>query len=185
MPASFRIPQARIRRLQKELRDLDKDLYNEMRREMRSALKPVADSLHSQIPSAPPISGFARNPRGVRQGIQERAPFVWKRPRPRISVGTGRIRKGSSGTSIVKIVFNDRRPTSGFSVLERAGTQTNNRLARAMNTAGYPIKRVGRGKGGRFVIPEFYRNEDRITGIAVKMLDKYGRKVSVRLARRF
>lgn len=185
MPASFRIPQTRVKALQRELKELDKTLYNEMRREMRAGIKPIADQLHAQIPSSPPISGFARRPRGVRQSIEQRAPFVWKRPRPRIAVGTGRIGTGRSGTSLVKIVFNDRRPAAGFSVLERVGTQGSNRLSRAMNTAGYPLRRSGRGKGGRFVIPEFYRNEDRMVRIARDILQKFGRKVSKDLARRF
>lgn len=185
MPASFRIPQSRVRELERELKDLDKNLYNDMRRDMRSKIKPFADQLHAKIPTSPPISGFARSPRGVRQSLDQRAPFVWKRPRPRIAVGSGRIGKGRSGTSIVKIVFNDRRPTSGFSVLETAGTQTNNRLARAMNTAGYPLRRAGGGKGGRFVIPEFYKNEEKVVRIARDVLKDFGSRVSKRLARRF
>ncbi len=180
MPASFRIPQRRIKELQRELKELDKNLYNDMRRDMRAKIKPFADQLHARIPTAPPISGFARNPSGVRQDVDQRAPFVWKRPRPRISVGSGRIGKGRSGTSIVAIVFNDRRPTSGFSVLETAGTNGSNRLSRAMATAGYPL----RGKG-RFVIPEFYKNEERIVRIARDVLQDFGKRVSKRLARRF
>lgn len=185
MPASFRIPQARIKELQRDLKELDKKLYNDMRREMRSAVKPVADRLHAEIPAAPPISGFARNPRGVRASIDSRAPFVWKRPRPRIAVGSGRIKAGRSGTSIVKIVFNDRRPTSGFSVLETVGTRTNNRLSRAMDTAGYPLRRAGRGKGGRMVIPKFYENEETVVNIARRVLNKFSRKVSADMKRRF
>lgn len=180
MPASFRIPQVHVKRLQRELKELDKTLYNDMRREMRAGLKRFADRLHSKIPTAPPISGFARNPRGVRQSIDQRAPFVWKRPRPRISVGTGRIGRGRSGTSLVKIVFNDRRPTSGFSVLETAGTNGSNRLSRAMATAGYPLRRKG-----RFVIPEFYDNEDVVVAIARRILQKFGAKVSADLRSKF
>lgn len=180
MPASFRIPQVRVKQLQRELKELDKTLFNDMRREMRASLKPFADRLHSRIPTAPPISGFARRPRGVQQSIEQRAPFVWKRPRPRISVGSGRIARGRSGTSLVRIVFNDRRPTSGFSVLETAGARGPNRLSRAMATAGFPL----RGKG-RFVLPEFYENEDIVVNVARRVLRKFARRVSEDLRERF
>jgi len=185
MPASFRLKQPDVKRVMQELRDLDKDLYNQMRREMRSELKPLADKLHQQIPSTSPLSGMSRRPPRGRQDISQRAPFVFKRPRPRISVGTGRIKSGASGVSLVKIVFNDRRPTSAFSVMETAGTQGPNRVARALNTAGFPLRRRGRGKGGRFVIPEFYERENEVVGTARRILQKYARMVSKDLAKRF
>lgn len=180
MPARFRIPQTDVRRLQKELKELDKDLYNEFRREMRAEMKPFAQKLQSNIPSTSPISGMSRRPPRGRQSVEERAPFVFKRPRARVSVGSGRIKSGSSGVSVVKIVFNDRRPTSAFSVMETAGTNGSNRVSRALATAGYPLK--GRG---RWVIPQFYQAQPLITNAARRVLRKYAEKVSKDLARRF
>lgn len=180
MPASFRIDQRNVKRFQRELKDLDKDLYNQFRREMRAELKPFADKLQSNIPSTSPLSGMSRRPPRGRQSIDERQPFVYKKPRARIVVGSGRIREGRSGTSIIKIVFNDRRPTSAFSVMETAGTQGSNRVSRALATAGYPLR-----KRGRFVIPDFYERENQIVGTARKVLQKYSRMVSKRFAKRF
>jgi len=180
VPASFRIEQKNVKRFQRELKDLDKDLYNEFRREMRAEMKPFAQKLQSNIPSTSPLSGMSRRPPRGRQSIEERSPFVYKKPRARIAVGTGRIRSGSSGASIVKIVFNDRRPSSAFSVMETAGANGSNRVSRALATAGYPLR-----KRGRFVIPDFYEREAEVVRAARKVLQKYSKMVSKKFARKF
>jgi len=185
MPARIRIKQADYGRLQRELKDLDKDLFNEFRRTMRAEMKPYADQLKSKIPSTSPLSGMARKARYARQSFDLRQPFVYKKPTARISVGTGRIPKSSKakGVSIVSIVFSDKRPFSAYSVMERAGSETpGNRVARSLDRAGFPLR--GRGKG-RFVIPDFYAKAPQIERDAKKVIEQYAAKVSKRLARKF
>jgi len=126
MPARIRIKQADYAKLQRELKDLDKDLFNEFRRVMRAEMKPYADQLKSKVPSTSPLSGMGRKARYARQSFDDRKPFVYKKPTVRISVGTGRIPKDSKakGVSIVSLVFSDKRPFSAFSVMETAGAAT-------------------------------------------------------------
>ena len=185
MPARIRIEQADYAKLQRELKDLDKDLFNEFRRVMRAEMKPYSQQLKSYVPSSSPLSGMARNARYARQSFDARKPFVYKKPTVRISVGTGRVSRNSkaSGVSIVSLVFSDKRPFSAYSVMETAGARTpGNRVARALDRAGFPLK--GRGKG-RFVIPEFYKRQPQIERDAKKVINEYAEKVSKRLARKF
>jgi hypothetical protein len=185
MPAGIRFKQANYAKLQRELKDLDKDLFNEFRRAMRKEMKPYAQELKSGIPNQSPLSGMARNARYARQSFDDRKPFVYKKPRARISVGSGRVSRSSraSGVSIVSIVFSDKRPFSAFSVMETAGARRpGNRVARSLDAAGFPLR--GRGKG-RFVLPDFYAMAPAIQQDARNVIEKYARMVSKRLARKF
>jgi hypothetical protein len=149
---------------------------------MRAEMKPFAEKLKVNIPSTSPLSGMSRRARYARQSFDARAPFVYKKPTARISVGTGRITKKSkaSGVAVVSIVFSDKRPFAAFSVLETAGAQTpGNRVARALDRAGFPLR--GRGKG-RFVLPDFYEMRPQIERRAMDVIDRYAKKASRGLA---
>jgi hypothetical protein len=185
MPARIRIQSTDLRRLQSELKELDKDLFNEYRRSMRGEMKPFSQKLQGSIPTQSPLSGMSRRARYARQSFEERSPFVYKKPRARVSVGTGRISKKSmaSGVSVVSIVFSDKRPFAAFSIMETAGARTpGNRVARALDRAGHPLR--GRGKG-RFVIPDFYDMRPQMEKTAINVIRRYAAKVSKRFARKF
>jgi hypothetical protein len=49
-------------------------------------------------------------------------------------------------------------------------------LVKGLQTAGY-----GLGDRGRFVIPQFYQKESAVRAIAIRILKKFGDKVSRRL----
>jgi hypothetical protein len=64
MPAQLVLGASDVRAFVRELRDLDKELYNQLRRELRAELSPVSKKLQAGIPSKAPLSGFAaRNAR--------------------------------------------------------------------------------------------------------------------------
>lgn len=184
MPASFTLRKTDVSRLITELKAVDKNLFNELRREMRADIRPIANQLKANIPSKSPLSGFDRRARGVRQSIDERAPFVYRKPSVSIDVGSrsrGRRRGMYRTEPVVRLRTTDKRPSSGFSVLETAGTRSSsNRIAKGLATAGYRL-----GDRGRWIIPQFYNRQDELVRITRRILQTYAKQVSKRLARRF
>lgn len=180
---SFDIRDVDVDRALYELRKTDKDLFNQMRREFRREIKPIARDLKDNIPrGGSPLSGMSRSPRISRtsKSVDLRGPFVWKLPGTRIDVGTRR--RGRRGTqSIVRIRFTDKRPFSAFSVLETA-RQSNNWRGQNM-IAGIEQKYKKDGKG-RWVIQPFYERKPEMMRIAGRIVGKYMKTVNRRLAKR-
>lgn len=162
---------------------MDSTLYNQMRREFRSEIKPFARNLHSNIPrGGSPLSGMSGSTRIARttKTPDARSPYVWKLPSVKIDVGTGRRRR-SSVKNIVRITFNDKRPFSAFSILETARRATGYRGANMLR--GIRSKYPDKGKG-RWVIQDFYTSRPYIVNVAERILTKYIRVVNRRVARR-
>jgi hypothetical protein len=174
MPATFTLKPQDFNALIKELRAVDKELINELRREFRNDLKPIATSLASGAPAKSPLSGFTKG-----RGAQ--APYLYRKPSASIKVST-RARPGKA-QNLVAIRFGQ----PALSILELAGvsnvgknkggmTQRGLNLVQGLRTAGYSM-----GDRGRFVIPQFYRKESEVRAIAGKILQKFGDKVSRKL----
>lgn len=168
-----------VRWLLKGLRSLDKDIFNEMRREFRSAVRPTARELAANIPYKSPVSGISPNAKYARQSLDDRAPYVWKKPSMSIEVGSisRGYRKGRQKTQpVLRIRFTDKRPNAAFSVLERA---SKGRLAESVNQLN-PF-----GDRGRWVIPQFYKKQGELFGVARQILMAYAKKYSLQIATRF
>lgn len=181
MPAMFsmgRVSAGDYRWLVGKMRELDKEIFNQMRRDFRSEIRPFSRKLAGNIPTRLPISGTLPNARYARQSLDERAPWVWKKPSVSIDVGSRtKARRGAKSTeSVVRIRFNDKRPYSLFSILER---RNGGKLPDIANrTSNF-------GDRGRWVIPQFYRQQGEMVQIAKKILTDYARRFSGIIARRF
>lgn len=182
MVANIRITRynaADVRWLIKGLKSLDKEIFNEMRREFRAAVRPTARALQSNIPYSSPVSGISPKARYARQNVDQRAPYVWKRPGMSIDVGSMSrgYRRGRQKTEpVLRIRFTDRRPNAAFSVLERAKT---GRLANSVEG------RYKFGDRGRWVIPQFYARQGELFEAARKILMAYAKKYSLQIAYKF
>ena len=180
---SFDIQDMDIDRALYELRKADKDLYNQMRREFRRELKPIAKELQSNIyRGGSPLSGMSRSARISKsvKPVDQRAPYVWKLPGTKIDIGSRRAgRQGSR--NIARITFMDKRPYSAFSVLETARQARNYRGANMI--AGIESKAPANGRG-RWVIQQFYDRRQEMVRIAGKVIGKYTARVNRRLAKR-
>jgi len=174
MPATFTLKPQDFNSLIKELRAVDKELINEMRREFRSDLQPIAKSLATGAPAKSPLSGFTKA-RGAS------APYLYRKPSASVKVST-RARPGKA-QNLVAIRFGQ----PALTILELAGvsnvgknkggmTQRGFNLVQGLRTAGYSL-----GDRGRFVIPQFYKKESAVRAIAINILKKFGDKVSRRL----
>jgi hypothetical protein len=178
MPAEFRVEPQNFQALINELRNVDKELVNEFRREFRSELKPYGNKLRANIPSKSPLSGFT-----ARKGAQ--SPYIYSKPTVAIDV---KFRGKGKQPRLVSLFFNDRRPNAGFSILETAGsrnigkdkggmTQRGLNMVTGLATAGYSL-----GKGGRWVIPQFYSTaQSEMTAAAKKIIVKFANKVNLKL----
>lgn len=174
MPAAFTVTPQDYTAILKELKSVDSGLVNELRRELRSELQPIAKALAGNAPAKSPLSGFTKGRGGE-------LPYLWRKPTASISV-SGRAKPGRT-KSLVAIKF--KQPA--FNILELAGTankgkdkggmtQRGRNLVQGLQTAGY-----GLGDGGRWVIPQFYRQESSVATIAAKVLSKYADKVNRKL----
>ena len=174
---------ADIDRALTELRKADNDLYNQMRRDFRREIKPIAKELQSNIwRGGSPLSGMSRSARISKSAkpVDQRGPFVWKLPGTKIDVGSRR--SGRRGTrNIARISFTDTRPYSAFSVLE---TARQGRSQRGENMIVGIEKKVSAKGKGRWVIQQFYDRRQEMVRIAGKVIGKYTNRVNRRLAKR-
>lgn len=178
MPASFSVSSGDYRWLIGKMKELDKEIFNQMRRDFRSEIRPFSRNLASNIPTRSPLSGLAPGNPYARQSLDERAPWLWKKPSVSIDVG-GRPKKraGKPTEAVVRLRFNDRRPYSVFSILER---RKGGKLPEQVARGGYAF-----GDRGRWVIPQFYKRQAEMASIAQKILVDYSKRFSAIIARRF
>jgi hypothetical protein len=184
MPASItitRFNQADVRWLIKQMKNLDKEIFNEMRREFRSAVRPTSRKLAANIPTISQIgmSGVRPTAPFARQGVDDRAPWVYKKPSATIDVGLrnrGMRRGRQKSEPVLRILFSDKRPYSLFSVLERA---------RSGRLADQIASRYPAGAKGRWVIDQFYSEQGQLFDEARKILVKFAKRFSLTLAYKF
>lgn len=187
MTVSLTLRKTDVSQLIRELKSVDKELFNEMRREFRREIRPTANQLKSNIPGPSPLSGMSRGVRiaRTRRPADERSPFVWKKPGASIDIGSkskGRRRGRLQTEPVIRIVFTDKRPYSAFSILETARQGSGFRGRNMVAGINSKVPPVGKG---RWVIKQFYDEQPQLINIARTILRKYGAKVSARLARRF
>jgi len=163
------------------LKTIDPESHKAFQESFKTQAKQIGRELKENIPRANKVpSGF--QPRNAAEGSF----YVYKKPS--MSIVMGARHRGSRRRSrpVIKIVFSDRRPTAGFSILELAGTENRNgityrgrNLIRGLRTKGMPLK-----DGGRFVIPEFYDRRPEILRMAELILLRYAKRVNADLAKR-
>jgi len=174
MPAAFTLKPQDYSALLRELKDIEPGLVNEFKKEFRSDLQPVAKKLAGNIPPTSPLSGFTKRHGGE-------LPYLWRKPNPSIVVAgrAGRARK----QKLVSVQF--KQPA--FAILELAGTANKGKDKGGMTQRGLNMVQGLRTKGydlgdrGRWVIPQWYKEEGNVRAIALRIMDKYGQKVSRKL----
>lgn len=175
MPAQFTLKEADLRAVLAELKQLDPNLQKELRKELRTGLKPVADGLKQGIPKQAPLSGFSK--------AQGSPPFVFGTVSAAVKTSF-RGGRGRAFSNVASIQLQDRRPNAGFSILELAGSKNPNgvtpqgrALIQNLASKGFGV----RGGLGRFAIPEFKGKQGDVESIAIKILDRFASMVNRRL----
>jgi len=175
MPAQLILGASNIQAVVKELRTLDRELYNTLRRELKAELSPVSKKIQSNIPSKAPLSGFAKRNATGPEGLR----YTWQKPTAGVNTDLGNPKRAASGlTPLVSLFYRDKGGTAGFSILELAGSKNIGRFKNGlMAKKGFPL-----GDRGRWVIPQYYKMQPQVREKAIKILQKYGDKVSRRLS---
>lgn len=168
----------------KELRNLEGNLYNQLRRELKGDLQPVSKAIQAKIPSKAPLSGFsARNATGRMAGT-----YTWRKPTPQVNTDMGTTRKAASGlVPLVSLGFADKKGTAGFTILELAGSANAGRFKNGLTPQGAAMIRNINGRfpqqssSGRFALPfarpQVPKMRKAVEKILVKFADRIGRKL--------
>lgn len=132
-----------IRNAIKELKALDANLLKELRKDLKTKISPLAKQIANDVPSEPPLSGFARQ-----------SSFGWGPVRPTVSFTPGRSRK--TGDHLVAIRIAPPKGKRGLYVSEIAGSRSRGKNARGQAMIqNLNEKRAMKGKGGRFAYAKF------------------------------
>jgi hypothetical protein len=157
-----------VKRVMRILRELDPQIVKDMRTELKSKIKPVADQVAAAVPIEPPLSGMRNN-----------GPLSWSSVRP--AVGFTPSKK--QGNSIVAIRVNPQKGKRGLYLAELAGSRS-----KGFTDAGRNLisvlneRRPMKGRGGRFAYAQFRMLRPDVIKIATTILNKTFEDAERRLA---
>ena len=178
----------------RELRSLDRKAVNELRKQMRAHIIPIAKEIAGEVPQQAPLSGMNHN--GVTRWTGT--------PRASMSFTPGKSRGGGTrllgmkftggtrgsggiGFDYSELAGSSKRPGSQFSkVYERGGYGGQQHRVtgqgRAFNRGIRAFKPI-RGKGGFFVFDSALRKHSRIEGMGKAAIDQFMRDATKDLQR--
>ena len=161
-----------VRRVLQQLKDIDPESVKILRKELRSALKPLAQDIANEVPTSAPLSGF--NNAGATS---------WSAVRPSVSFRPGKRRKGGPWTPLIALEVGTK-PSSqrGVYIAELAGSRTNGvtpqgkNLVRQLNQ-----QRPMKGRGGRYIYAGFRLQRSDALNIAERILKRFWDRVDRKL----
>ena len=159
-----------VRKMIAELKKISPELVVELRKELRSGLKPQAQAVAAAYPSKPPLSRMGRP-----------GDLQWSAVRATVSITPGRSRRYRQTSNLVSIRAAGR-PDAGVNMAELAGSRSKGyskqgRIMIAVLNERFPMK----GRGGRFAFNAFRQNRDEVVQIADGIIRRYAAMVSRRL----
>jgi membrane-associated protease RseP (regulator of RpoE activity) len=184
---SARVDASNLNHVVKTLRGVDRQILNELRKELRGKIQPYANSIAQAVPAQSPLSGMRHD--GVTR---------WSgKPKATVSFTPGKSRSGNRLLSIRLTGGSAGRGPLGFDYAELAGVrkrapkpfsklyERNGLLQQhRVNGQGDAMisqlrrKKPIRGKAGYFAFDEALQKYPLLTKIGVLALEKFGAKVS-------
>lgn len=157
-----------VRRTIKALNEIDKGIVKELRADLRSNLKTVADDIRANVPNSPPLSGMANN-----------GGTAWSQTKASISFTPGKSRRFKGTNPLVSIRIAPAKGKRGLYIAELAGSRSKGVTPQGRNlisvlNSRHPMKR----RGGRFAYSSFRMRRPDIMRIASNILDKYFAQVN-------
>lgn len=178
------IDQDSLRLFSRALKEIDPELRKQVGKDIKSALKPVANSILSTIPTEAPLSGMARHSGRTR----------WSKPQAGVYATPG-----SGSGSIARIeIFGKGQYKAGFKLADLAGTRNSgDKVTRAYSRTTrsgtviavqphrtrsgdalisrlqqrYPLSAGGRG--GRFAWQAFMEKRPELIDNVLKIINRY------------
>jgi hypothetical protein len=129
----------------KDMKKLDGEAIKALRKNLKTAILPIAQKIAAQVPTQAPLSGMMHSGR-----------TRWTGARARVSFTPAKIRKGTDLHPLVSIVLVGKGTGAGFDLAEIAGSR-NNQFTRARSKeftrrgASRPIRAIQNGQGRSFV----------------------------------
>lgn len=184
MPAQLVLGATNVQAFVKELRGLDRELYNQLRRELKTELSPVSKKIQANIPSKAPLSGFAaRNARGP-----EGERYTWRKPTAGINTDMGTPARAAKGlVPLVSLFYKDKPGTAGFTIMELAGSKNVGRFKGGLAPQGRAMiqslnaRYPQRSSSGRFVLPFIRPQLPKIRLAVENILTSFAKKIGLRL----
>ena len=178
----------------RELRSLDRKAVNELRKQMRARIIPIAKEIAGEVPQQAPLSGMNHN--GVTRWTGTPRASVSFTPGKSRGGGTrllgmkftgGTRASGGIGFDYAELAGSSKRPGSQFSkVYERGGFGGQQHRVtgqgRAFNRGIRAFKPI-RGKGGYFVFDSALKKHSRIEGMGKAAIDQFMRDATKDLQR--
>ena len=170
----------------RELRSLDRKAVNELRKQMRARIIPIAKEIAGEVPQQAPLSGMNHN--GVTRWTGT--------PRASMSFTPGKSRGGGTrllgmkftggtrgsggiGFDYSELAGSSKRPCSPFSkVYSRGGYGGQQHRVTGQGRAfnrGIKAAKPIRGKGGFFVFDSALKKHSRIEGLGKTAIDQFMR----------
>jgi hypothetical protein len=163
------------------LRNLEPDLVNELRSNLRSNLNPVAKAVAAKYPSEPALSGFART----------YGRWGWDKVTGTVKVTPGKTNKGAGRTNLVSLSMNYKSATPF--VMDMIGRKPGNignydsdRYSQPYGQ-GMALYRAIQNKypswphGGRIFYKAFQLQRTRVVDSAEKIISRWSIKVNEEL----
>lgn len=162
-----------------ELRDLDKNLYNQLNSDIKNSALPFAKSIENALPKSAPISGFTHTGATAFKSSDNKTEVKTSNKKPR----------GSTPTSLLKVVVKGR----GLAIADMAGrkkttgrssgrSKPSNRRPTGYRLNGQGtalIRNLNRVHGAsRFVWPAALKNQNLIDNSIERSLQEASAKVN-------
>ena len=160
-----------IKRLVKELKEIDPALGRQLGKDLKSELRPFAQSIQNEMPTESPLSGLVHNGR-----------TGWDPARVTISATPG----AGWGRAFARVVIEGHPRPAALKIAEFAGSSNYTKstgpgrsLSRNLDRAGYPLVK---GRGGRFGFAAYYRKQPEMLQIIQKVIDRFVKMTNKRFS---
>lgn len=192
LKTSVSVPAQDISKAMRELRSIDQGMAKQLRRDIKSVMKPYGDELAGELPSSPPLSGMAHKGRSRYNGARASVRFApgrfnasERQFKPLISISlTGRgtsvgfdIAEMAGSAGLRNSVSRTRSFTrGGVEMTRRHSRSQGKKFVKALQNQA-PFK----FKGGRFLYGEFLKRRKPIQKDAVKILNSFAKSFNRRV----
>lgn len=153
------------------LKRMEKELFTQMRKEMKGEIGSQSSDIVNSIPVVEPLSGFNHTGR-----------TSWGGVKASVALTPNKYSQGNDYHPLVSIKVTASGSKVGYDIAEIAGSRTEGRdrrgkaLIRNLNDR-YPWK----GKAGRFGFKKFLQLQPALAKAALEILDKYMREFNNRI----
>lgn len=153
------------------LRRIEPDLVRELRKDLRTDLKPTARAIASEFPAQPLLSGFERN----------FGRWEWGKVTGSVKITPGKSRKGAGRNNLVSLAMNYKGATPW--AIDLLGSKSQGRTPQSQHLYRVLQQRVpGWPNGGRIFYKKFLESRGDVIASTESSINSWTRKVNQELS---